>query len=82
LETVRKAGGGVDSLPQTILDTLHNYKHDDERLARFVTAIFEGSFSMRYAELRYEEDLDKVLASPGLRALTDALADEMGFAVK
>jgi hypothetical protein len=80
LENVRKAES-VNSLPELIKDTMTNYKHDEEQLMRFVTAILEGSFSMRYAELRYEEDLDRVLASRDLKVLADALATEMGLGV-
>jgi hypothetical protein len=78
LEMVRKAKA-VNELPEIVKDILRDYQHDEEQLARFVIAILEASFSMRYAELRYDEDLDRVLASPDLKNLTDALAEEMSL---
>jgi hypothetical protein len=78
LEAVGKARS-ANSLPELINEMLREYKHNEEQLITYVAAILEGSFSMRFAELTYEEDLQKVLASPDMDILVDALAEEMGL---
>jgi len=80
LDMVKKAGDPA-SLPKLIRDTLEDYKHDEEQLVKFTTAIFEGSFGMIPPDVTYQE-CSELLSSPDFNVMVDAFAEEMGLKTK
>jgi len=67
----------ITSLHEVISDILRNYRHDEKQLVNFVTAIYEGSFSMDPLEI--SKGLPEVLSTPSFNNLVTALAKEMGL---
>lgn len=50
MDMVKKCKG-YNELPYIIKDILENYKHDEDELIRFLSSIFETSFSARFYEM-------------------------------
>ena len=77
LDMVKKAES-IASLPELIRNALENYKHDEKQLINFVTAIFEGSFSMTPFDIN-KLGISETLSCPDFNVVADALANEMGL---
>ena len=73
MEMVKKCKSYND-LPYLVKDVLENYKHDEDELITFLSAIFETSFSARFYEMNgqaYVVDYKDILKHPDFPIVFD-----------
>lgn len=63
----------IETLPQVVIDQLHRFAYDEKEMRDFVAATIKDSFAFNFAGLWFENDLQKLLADPGIHAFCENL---------
>lgn len=62
-----------DLFSNVVKDALENYKHNEEELIDFVSALLEDSFKNDLTQLISEQDMEKVKKNPDISLIADQL---------
>lgn len=68
----------ISELPDLIADTLKNYKHNEEELVQYVSALLEDSFKIDFTKLFAEKNLEEIQKNPDLTLMSDHIMKYLG----
>ena len=68
----------IKELPYLVQEQLHNFKHNEEELLKFLQAIFDMSVPINMVHL-WENEWDMNKKREGIQPLTDLLAKKLGL---